>query len=420
MSAIPIALPAQTPTTAGAGSAPTAAKVPAGVFGLALQEAMDVSGEAASGSGWLLQAQGSEPDPEAGLLPADGVAAPHLDAAAALSHSGFPAAHPSVSVGAGHAPMPVVVDGTAASAAEGQVAPPEGAGPALDAAGLPAALSGAERGAVAEKATPPVQSGWSMAQAAKTAIVPSPAAGAEAHQVPVLPAPAAAAFDKTASAVASAPLPGTTAAPAPGTAAAPGTGLPHGAALAIPAADPLAAQSTQAADFPAAPMVPAGTGQTGSAAQVPAVTAPQPPAALPLATQVARPVFSLVQAGPGEHTMTLRVSPEELGPVTVRAHIGADNSVRVELFAVNDAGREALKTVLAELRRDLAASGLNANLDLSAKNLPADAGTGQGRRDQEAPGPGDSRPGSARPEAEEPPAGRRRTFAYGSSLDVMA
>jgi flagellar hook-length control protein FliK len=167
--------------------------------------------------------------------------------------------------------------------------------------------------------------------------------------------------------------------------------------------------------------VPVGIGQPGLAAQVPTAAPQQPlPAALPLHTQMARPVFSLAQAGPGEHTMTLKVSPEDLGPVTVRAHIGSDNSVRVELFAASDAGREALKTVMAELRRDLAASGLNANLDLSAKNHPADTGAGQSRHEQETSGSAGIRSGSARSQTEELPAGSHSMFINGSSLDVMA
>lgn len=74
--------------------------------------------------------------------------------------------------------------------------------------------------------------------------------------------------------------------------------------------------------------------------------------------------------------MTLSVTPENLGPVTVRAHIGTEG-VRVELFAPNDAGREALRAILQDLRRDLAAAGLGTGLDLSARNNPHD-GTGDG------------------------------------------
>ena len=97
------------------------------------------------------------------------------------------------------------------------------------------------------------------------------------------------------------------------------------------------------------------------------VAASQAPA---LNTQLAGQVYSLVAGNrPGEHTMTLSVTPEDLGPVTVRAHIGLDG-VRVELFAPSDAGREALRTILQDLKRDLAAAGLGADLNLSSRESP--------------------------------------------------
>ena len=90
-----------------------------------------------------------------------------------------------------------------------------------------------------------------------------------------------------------------------------------------------------------------------------------------LLDQVSQPLVRLSAAAPGEHLITLRVDPENLGPVTVRAHIGADG-VRVEMFAPNDAGREALRSILADLRRDLAggSAGSTATLNLSDHNQP--------------------------------------------------
>ncbi len=67
--------------------------------------------------------------------------------------------------------------------------------------------------------------------------------------------------------------------------------------------------------------------------------------------------------------MTVKVTPENLGPVTVQAHIGAEG-VRVELFAPSDAGRAAVQAVLPELRRDLAHAGIGASLDLSSRDAP--------------------------------------------------
>jgi flagellar hook-length control protein FliK len=109
--------------------------------------------------------------------------------------------------------------------------------------------------------------------------------------------------------------------------------------------------------------------------------APAAPAAPPtFATQVSVPVFTLVGGARGEHTLTVNVTPDNLGPVTVRAHITADG-IRVQLFAPTDAGRDALRAILPDLRRDLAGSGLDASLDLSSRNEPDDSRGGESRRD---------------------------------------
>jgi flagellar hook-length control protein FliK len=98
-------------------------------------------------------------------------------------------------------------------------------------------------------------------------------------------------------------------------------------------------------------------------------------------------VFTLVTSGDGEHTVTVRVTPENLGPVTVRAHVSGQNA-NIELFAPSDAGRDAIRQIMPELRRDLAGSGLNANLDLSSRNQP-DSGFlgGERGRQQDAADP---------------------------------
>lgn len=110
-----------------------------------------------------------------------------------------------------------------------------------------------------------------------------------------------------------------------------------------------------------------------SPAQPAPAALPAPPASPPLATQLQGPLFSLASAKPGEHTMTLSVTPDNLGPVTVRAQIGAEG-LRVELFAPTDAGREALRAILQDLKRDLASAGLGADLDLSSQNQPDEPG----------------------------------------------
>jgi flagellar hook-length control protein FliK len=104
------------------------------------------------------------------------------------------------------------------------------------------------------------------------------------------------------------------------------------------------------------------------------------------AGQLSQPVARLAQAGPGEHLMTVKVTPENLGPVTVQARIGPDG-VRIELFAPTDAGRAAVHAVLPDLRRDLAGTGLGASLDLSQRGAPQQPGA-QGERGQPGSQPG--------------------------------
>jgi flagellar hook-length control protein FliK len=94
-------------------------------------------------------------------------------------------------------------------------------------------------------------------------------------------------------------------------------------------------------------------------------------------------VFTLASAGVGEHTMTVAVNPENLGPVTVQAHI-SPAGIRMELFAANADGRDVLRQILPDLKRDLAGAGLNASLDLSSGNQPdsRQPDGGQGGREQ--------------------------------------
>ena len=146
-------------------------------------------------------------------------------------------------------------------------------------------------------------------------------------------------------------------------------------------------------------------------ASVPSVstaTTPSTPPA-PLASQVARPLFSLAAAGPGEHTLSISVTPDNLGPVLVRAQISA-GGVRLELFAPTELARDALRQILPDLRRDLAGGGLPASLDLSTRSQPGDAGS-NGRCDRPAPDfsaqagsslDGDARGGASRDPSPDP------------------
>jgi len=107
-----------------------------------------------------------------------------------------------------------------------------------------------------------------------------------------------------------------------------------------------------------------------SAAEVAAPAAAARAAAPDLAAQLSSPLRGLRTAGDGTHSMTISVTPDNLGPVQVRAHVSGEN-VRIELIAPTDQAREALKAILPDLRRDLSSGGGQATLDLSSGNQPS-------------------------------------------------
>ncbi|WP_334152526.1 hypothetical protein [Microbacterium sp.] len=137
----------------------------------------------------------------------------------------------------------------------------------------------------------------------------------------------------------------------------------------------------------------------------PVVTAADAAAAVPraVAAQVAPVVLSIVQRPVGSHQLTMTVNPDTLGPVTVRAHISAGGEVRVELLGATDAGREALRTIVTDLRRDLAAVMPHASLALGSSAAATDAGS---------PDRG-AQPGSGGPAGEQAPGERGRAAADG-------
>ena len=106
-------------------------------------------------------------------------------------------------------------------------------------------------------------------------------------------------------------------------------------------------------------------------------------------------MLSLARAADGDHRLTLTVSPENLGPVTVRAHISGA-TIRIELQAPGDLGREALRAILSDLRRDLAAAAPQATLSLASTGTDASSSQGAptggqsalgGQAERQAPGP---------------------------------
>ncbi|MEN0103738.1 MAG: flagellar hook-length control protein FliK, partial [Curtobacterium sp.] len=187
--------------------------------------------------------------------------------------------------------------------------------------------------------------------------------------------------------------------PAPTPAAAPTTAPQHGADAIVRTQGEPSLQASPTGRTPEAPFaLPAPTATAPTTTAPTAAPAAQP---APLAQQLARPVFTLAQAGHGDHVVTVQVVPDTLGPVTVRAHVTAQG-MHVELFAASDAGRDAVRQVLPDLRRDAATTGVATTLDLSSQNHPdRQAGESAGRDGRPAAGPrvGDdleARPASAR------------------------
>jgi flagellar hook-length control protein FliK len=132
-------------------------------------------------------------------------------------------------------------------------------------------------------------------------------------------------------------------------------------------------------------------------------------------------VFSLASAAPGEHVVTISVTPENLGPVTVRAHITGEG-IRVELFAPTDLAREALRVILPDLRRDLAGTGLSAQLDLSSDSQAGDPESTRQSRSEADGRNSDARDrrGAAARAPDTPPENRPPRFGAAHTIDVLA
>lgn len=223
---------------------------------------------------------------------------------------------------------------------------------------LPTLTSAPSTGVTAE-APPPASAGGNAPPASAPA--QAPATAVSATPVPV-PASSRAAPMVPPSAMTSAQVPGLTGSMQAGAVASAAAGAN---APATPTeATVTSRQPDVSIPVPPLPVAPAQGVQPGAVAPVSPAPAASP---APLAAQVAPILFTLVGAKPGEHVLTIDVAPDNLGPVTVRAHVTVD-SLRVELFAPTDAGRDALRAIMPDLRRDLAGSGLTAQLDLSSEN----------------------------------------------------
>lgn len=271
------------------------------------------------------------------------------------------------------APPPTATPGASPLAVPAAMTEPTGA---LISASVVAA-SPAGRTAAGAPASPEVDDGVAVSaggdDSATAAPVPGPRTASPVATPPGrLDTKAAAQVDDASAATT--PLPFTPrTADAPPSVPTPAAAAPAGEA---PTQAPTPATSAQGPAVPA-PIV------AGTPPAIPAAVAAAAPTRPVLLPQIAGPVVALAQAPDGDHRLTLTVSPENLGPVTVRAHISG-GAIHIELHAPNDIGREALRTVLADLRRDLAAAAPHASLMLS----PSDDGPGSSNPQSSANGGG--------------------------------
>jgi flagellar hook-length control protein FliK len=229
--------------------------------------------------------------------------------------------------------------------------------------------------------------------------------------------PAAAAPDAPAPApVALAPVVPPLPAPVTAQATAPAAGTAEPGVAAVSATPVRAAEAaTQPADaVPAAPVVvptAAATAPTQTPDEVAAPAAPARAQAPDLVGQLGRPLHGLRSFGDGTHVITIRVTPENLGPVAVRAHVSGD-SMRIELVAPTDQAREAIKSILPDLRRDLSGAGGQTTLDLSSGNQPSGRESAPREAPQTGRGSDDAAPARA--------TGIRTTARTDVGLDVLA
>lgn len=140
---------------------------------------------------------------------------------------------------------------------------------------------------------------------------------------------------------------------------------------------------------------PAAPPTSVAAAHTTSPTAPTaPPAAVELARQVSAKFGALREMGSGTHQLSIKVTPEEFGPIRVVARIEA-GSVGIDLHTASATGRELLKAAMADIRRDLPPNLASATVNV------ADSGSGHG---------GSAQGGSAS-------AGQQNTSQGGSSFD---
>jgi flagellar hook-length control protein FliK len=89
-----------------------------------------------------------------------------------------------------------------------------------------------------------------------------------------------------------------------------------------------------------------------------------------VAAQLGRQLAVLTGAPDGSSTMTLVITPDDLGPVSIQATV-TDGTLDLTLRGAHEHGRHALADALPDLRRDLEAAGIT----LNRLEVGADTGT---------------------------------------------
>jgi flagellar hook-length control protein FliK len=81
--------------------------------------------------------------------------------------------------------------------------------------------------------------------------------------------------------------------------------------------------------------------------------------------QLAQVIAPLKLDGDGVHRLSIHLHPADLGPVNVVAEL-RNGDIHIHLAGATDAGREALRQALPELRRELQSAGYgSASFDMS-------------------------------------------------------
>ncbi|MCU1604374.1 MAG: Flagellar hook-length control protein, partial [Modestobacter sp.] len=138
-------------------------------------------------------------------------------------------------------------------------------------------------------------------------------------------------------------------------------------------------------------------------APTPATAASAPTRQAPVAAQLAPQLAVLHSAPDGSQTMTLVITPESLGPVSIQVTV-TDGTLDLTLQGAHAHGRHALTEALPDLRRELESAGLTfSRLEVDAPTSGDDRAGGRtaqqqladmlgnsGRQDR--PTPHDSRP----------------------------